>query len=126
MNIRDIRTEQFAVRASAYRHTHTHTPQFWSHGISRRQFGRLAANTVAIGAALGRRCVPTRCESGPPGAAGNTVEQNRLSLAKKGRWVYAVSWNRRAKTEIPDKGGQTHNFQEFFSFSPLPQGQPAL
>lgn len=53
MNSRDIRTEQFAVRASAYRHTHTHTPQVWSHGMSRRQFGRLAANTVAIGAALG-------------------------------------------------------------------------
>ncbi len=27
-------------------------------------------------------CVPTRCESGPPGAAGNTVEQNRLKPCK--------------------------------------------
>ncbi len=53
MNTRGIRTEEFAIRAAAYRRNHTQTPQLWSDGMSRRQFGRLVASTVAIGAALG-------------------------------------------------------------------------
>lgn len=52
MNIRDIRAEEFALRASAYRHAHNHNAHFWPRAMSRRQFAR-TASAVVVGAALG-------------------------------------------------------------------------
>ncbi len=45
MNANILRSHEFAVRASSYRHSHNHSAHLWSRVVSRRQFGRAALGT---------------------------------------------------------------------------------
>jgi len=53
MNANIVHSDEFAARASSYRHAHNHSAHLWSRTISRRQFGRAALGTLAVGAAMG-------------------------------------------------------------------------
>jgi hypothetical protein len=77
---------------------------------------------------LGRRekCLRNRCEKGHlralrahqvrnlslPGAAGNTVDQNRAKTSRARLFGLYASWNRRVKTEIPVEGVTSHGEKE--------------
>jgi hypothetical protein len=61
--------------------------------VSAEPFGKRESPGVAC---------PPDAKPAPPGAAGNTVDQNRLNpCGERSSGLYG-SWNRRVKTEIPD------------------------
>jgi hypothetical protein len=53
MNADLVHSHEFVVRASSYPHAHNHSAHLWSRAISRRQFGRAALGTLAVGTAMG-------------------------------------------------------------------------
>jgi hypothetical protein len=67
MNADIIHSYEFAVRANSYLHHHHHPPHLLSRALSRRQFGRAALSSLAVGAALGTGLWrPTLALASPP------------------------------------------------------------
>jgi hypothetical protein len=52
MNANIVQRLEFPFPAGSYRHTHNPPVHLWSHAMSRRQFGRAALGSLAVGAAF--------------------------------------------------------------------------
>ena len=72
-----------------------------------RAQGKVSAEPFGKRASPGVAC-PADAKSAPPGAAGNSVDQNRLKPCRERSSGLYGSWNRRVKTEIPDNLRRQH------------------